>query len=646
MSHASLSRQLRWLWDPHSQQYYWYDEPTDTINYENGARAPRPPDFVIPRTSFPSSSHRAPAPSDHWEGNELNYPPSSQPLSHGQFTHPESPGSASGGPLSPRQPPSGSNRRSSISTDDLARGVKGVRIEDTPAQSVASPQKYMPTPLPPRTATFPNGTNFSLVEDKRSGVRTAFQPKPAFTDPALAQFGIRGYRYLVSPDENQTETLFKSYQKRSQPKRFFTVGKVFLVLWVEPKGESLITNFEPGETLGRFGEKVFSKVRRFIVIRQGDTYCTCLPIVSYGNRGVGKPGVKKSEHSIVYTGKAPPQQLPTEAPKRGEEGMRPLAVRIDVDDLSEKLEIASRLDYGKVYTIQHNIKVKSFGKVHPKSMNALVHQFGNVWNSQPVLGYIGIQDPQVDVSSVGSDNRPSGQRRESETARAGTGSHGQSEQSKSPHQPSDSRLETKEDSRPDTLQQYARAAVRRLMERGYSEADAMTIVRKQLRKAAGEDDSSDEAENDDDDDDDDEVDEDDEEDQEPRSGSGKAQSSSYGHSASSRVGRETTRSGQSQTGPSTVSPQTHHGKQPAGASIPSNTSTTPAIGEAGSSRYPEASNSQTRPRPQVAPSAAGSTASAQSQAIARAWMLEYRQQGYSQEDALRKVQKRMSRKDS
>jgi uncharacterized protein YoaH (UPF0181 family) len=202
-------------------------------------------------------------------------------------------------------------------------------------------------------------------------------------------------------------------------------------------------------------------------------------------------------------------------------------------------------------------------------------------------------------------------------------------------------LETKEHPQPDALQKHARAAVRRLMGQGYSEANAMKIVGKQLRKTAGEDDS-DEAENDNEDDNGEndegdeaeEVEEDDnEEGQEPRSGSGKAQSSSYGHSASSQVGRETTRPGQSQTGPSTISSQTHHDKQRAGASISSNTSATPAIDEAGSSRYPGASDTQTRHQPQVAPSTAGSTASAQSQAIARSWMLEYRQKGYSQEDA-------------
>jgi hypothetical protein len=74
-------------------------------------------------------------------------------------------------------------------------------------------------------------------------------------------------------------------------------------------GESIMTNFVPGESLGRFGERVFSKVWRFVVIRQAENYCTCLSIVCYGRRGVGKPWVKKSDHSTVYSTKVPPNPV-------------------------------------------------------------------------------------------------------------------------------------------------------------------------------------------------------------------------------------------------------------------------------------------------------------------------------------------------
>lgn len=96
--------------------------------------------------------------------------------------------------------------------------------------------------------------------------------------------------------KSYTRTAFK---RRLNPKDFFKVGKVrlllttqstliliegvqvFMILWSEPAGESanektLITDEVPSIQAGRFGERVFSKVRRFIIIRSSDKYCSAL----------------------------------------------------------------------------------------------------------------------------------------------------------------------------------------------------------------------------------------------------------------------------------------------------------------------------------------------------------------------------------
>ena len=94
------------------------------------------------------------------------------------------------------------------------------------------------------------------------------------------------------------------------------------MLWVEPAGESrtLVTHIEQGQRMGtregRYGEMVFSKVRRFVVIREAFNYCSALPITTYGKQVVGKPGVTKSEHTIIYTGKKAPDPVPAEDPQR------------------------------------------------------------------------------------------------------------------------------------------------------------------------------------------------------------------------------------------------------------------------------------------------------------------------------------------
>ena len=102
--------------------------------------------------------------------------------------------------------------------------------------------------------------------------------------------------------------------------------------------------------------------------------------MTYGGQGVSKPGVKKSDHAIIYTGRDAPHETTEEAAVRGEEGMRPGAIRVDVDTKGDKLDVMSRIDFGKPHTIHHNLKVRSFGKVNRDSRTHLIYQFDAVWD--------------------------------------------------------------------------------------------------------------------------------------------------------------------------------------------------------------------------------------------------------------------------
>ena len=262
------------------------------------------------------------------------------------------------------------------------------------SQQREAPAPYRPEPV---QASIFDSAGRRVVDafDQGNFVRTRYSTGPAdrITDPALFEGGVRAYRMLINTQnegdtEEITERLFTTFKVRDQPRRFFTRGKVFLVLWVEPAGESrtMVTDQARGTTTGRYGEAVYSKVRRFVVIREGANYCSALPIATYGRQGVGKHGVVKSEHAIIYTGRTPPEPMEAERPKRAEQGMRPEAIRIDPDNPEDKLDPRSRIDFGKVHTIQHNIKVRNYGQVHPRSMSALLHQFGNIFgaSAQPV----------------------------------------------------------------------------------------------------------------------------------------------------------------------------------------------------------------------------------------------------------------------
>lgn len=179
-----------------------------------------------------------------------------------------------------------------------------------------------------------------------------------------------------------TSTLFPTFKLRDHD--FFVVGRVFQVLWSEPAGgTSLVTNWNAGIVLNQFKERVFSKVRRFVVIRAGDNYCSALPINSYGGQGVAKRGVKKSEHVIVFSGGSePPRPSKNERPGRGEASMQSVPIRIDPDSQGDHLDEMSRLNLAGVTTVHHNIKVKSVGNVNSRSLRPLMDQFAVVWGPQ------------------------------------------------------------------------------------------------------------------------------------------------------------------------------------------------------------------------------------------------------------------------
>ena len=490
--------QSSWIWDPDSRQYYYYEARTDSLVFQNGNRVTRP--SHIPRTSFTSAATRGPGTSSEYTANP-NYVATApqQTSSQSQSSDPHRAG-ATGQPAV-QQAYQDRPRQSSSSVKNLTQTFTNVTLQNPPTQSGASRQ-HNPTPVAPRV-TIQDGRRYVDAEDTTTEVRTIIQtePRDSFTDPALLRSGIRATRQLIgTPGEEVTERLFASFRRREQARKFFTTGKVFLVLWVEPAGESntLVTSYEPGTSLGRFGERVFSKVRRFIVIREADTYSSCLPIASYGQRGVGKPGVKKAEHSIIHTGRHPPQPLDAELPSRDENGMRPQPIRIDTDDPTDKLDVFSRLDYGKVHTIQHNIKVRSFGKVNPKSMNALRHQFGNVWNSEPDLGEPGPSRPRKDSHApkiMQRDPKALGrQASRSATSTASAGSRGLQEpaarnrqletasQSSGSSEDGNGEEDNVKRAEAEALKLHARKAVERLIRRGYTEAQAVRAVREETAR--------------------------------------------------------------------------------------------------------------------------------------------------------------------
>lgn len=219
----------------------------------------------------------------------------------------------------------------------------------------------------------------------------------------------RNGRKVDIGDHGVTRKLFPSFKIRKNGKKYFRVGRIFLVLWSENAGGTVATRYEPGIVLNHLGERVFSKVRRFLVIREGANFCHALPINTYGGRGVAKKGVVKSDHVIVYSGKAIPRPHQDELPPRGQQGgMRPVPIQVESDEPADALDPMSRLNLAGVTLVQHNIKVQNFGKVCDGSVDSLRKQFENVWgtplpSSKPTTKFAENEESDDDAAEESDD---------------------------------------------------------------------------------------------------------------------------------------------------------------------------------------------------------------------------------------------------
>lgn len=102
------------------------------------------------------------------------------------------------------------------------------------------------------------------------------------------------------------------------------------------------------------------------------------PILTYGNQGVLKPGVHADDHAVVFS-ERPPQCLEREAGL-----MSKTPIKINVISPSQKLDMLSRLNYAKIYTVEHNVKVFFIGRVDSASEREVIKAYNH---THPPLTY-------------------------------------------------------------------------------------------------------------------------------------------------------------------------------------------------------------------------------------------------------------------
>ena len=158
-------------------------------------------------------------------------------------------------------------------------------------------------------------SNPTIDQESKNQLATALS-NYYFTKPCVAQRPTTA-NTLGGGDTEQPSATFEA---RASARRFFTRGRAFRVTWQEPAGEetapATVSMFKRTSEVksDMHDENVFSKLRRRI--SEGSKTITAVPIRTSGSSVVGKAGVIKSEHTIVYTGRQAPTPMPTEPDPR------------------------------------------------------------------------------------------------------------------------------------------------------------------------------------------------------------------------------------------------------------------------------------------------------------------------------------------
>ncbi|PQE23490.1 Ankyrin repeat-containing domain protein [Rutstroemia sp. NJR-2017a BVV2] len=282
--------------------------------------------------------------------------------------------------------------------------------------------------------TVPRATQTNSLESKAEvpagHYYTSDQTLSSVTD-SLAQASLDPNSYSVPWSENST-TADTSYPSRPIPivrtsnpytrneefdPRYqvhhsseFKWGRIFKVLWTEPKGNGGESSTGSStRSQGPYEQSYYSKVRRFLIIKEelgfffmeflqyvgsrGINHLTDITrsIMTYGSQGTNKTGVHAKNHAIIYT------ESPTMMYGERERGLTRRPIRVIPSEPQHKLDPASRLNYAKIYTVEHYVKVWFIGKLAPESELPVVTDYNDV--NPPLLR----PSPNIPVATGSND---------------------------------------------------------------------------------------------------------------------------------------------------------------------------------------------------------------------------------------------------
>jgi hypothetical protein len=130
-----------------------------------------------------------------------------------------------------------------------------------------------------------------------------YYARQTFPEPQTKQ---QRQNRVIKGTAGDSERIDPSYKVRNKDwKEFFRIGRVFSTLWTDSLGDNAGRVDPTFVSEVKYGERVYSKIRRFIVVREGNRSVSCLPVTSYANQGIRKSGIRLDEHGFIYSRNRP-----------------------------------------------------------------------------------------------------------------------------------------------------------------------------------------------------------------------------------------------------------------------------------------------------------------------------------------------------
>jgi hypothetical protein len=164
------------------------------------------------------------------------------------------------------------------------------------------------------------------------------------------------------------ESLDKRFVRRDARRagKFFKVGRVFAILAHTEYNKKIDETATDAKWVTKKGDiYIYSHVRHFAVVREGHGYCWAVMINTYSGKGVAKPGLSPEDiqaHAIIHDSEYHPRRT------YGEPEMTKKPIEVDLSEDADNLSSASRINFAKVTTVEHNVRAMAVALISKDSM--------------------------------------------------------------------------------------------------------------------------------------------------------------------------------------------------------------------------------------------------------------------------------------